>query len=110
MTCGEIGAVIFLVSHPCNFFVQNFHKPADVMESGTSSVDEGVDLVLLMFFERFTVNEFLSCIFGLEWLMPPDSDFFCAGVVTALAIDMEDNVIVIGKYSEGGDIYIEDRG
>ena len=80
------------------------------MESGTPGVDEGIYLVLLVLFERFTVNEFLCRFFRLKQLMPPCNDIFWIGFFTALAINMQNNVVVIGKYREGSNIYVEDSG
>ena len=53
------GTVVFFVGPPSNPFIEYFHEPADVVESGTPGVDQGVERFLFERFKRFIVTEFL---------------------------------------------------
>ena len=65
------------------------------MKPFAPGIDQNINLIEFVWFQMFTVDVFLRNIFRLVEQMPSTNDVFSIGIVAAIAVNVEYDVIVV---------------
>jgi len=88
-------ALVFFVCLTSDVFNEYFHESADIVKTFAPGVDQNVNLIEFVRLQMFNVDVFLRNIFRFVEQMPSGNDVFSVGIVAAIVVNVEYDVIVV---------------